>query len=277
MKNILVPVIEHDLLPSVLETARLIAQRFGSTIEGFALQPVLAEYVPVDMVGGMTWMRDAESDEAVLASAQAAFTRFLDGHGLPREASGGGAHYRWRRDAPPGDGFLGQHGRIFNATVVGRPGSGENMPRMGTLEAALFESGRPIVIAPPSVPASVGSRIVVAWNRSSETARAVAFATPFLRGAEEITVLDVEGAGVPGPSAEALAEALSREGIPARGRTIKPDKRVAGEIFLSEAAALGCDLLIKGAYTQSRLRQMIFGGVTSHILANATMPVLMAH
>jgi nucleotide-binding universal stress UspA family protein len=46
---------------------------------------------------------------------------------------------------------------------------------------------------------------------------------------------------------------------------------------LAEAKAFGCDLLIKGAYTQSRLRQMIFGGVTSHVLAHADMPVLLAH
>jgi nucleotide-binding universal stress UspA family protein len=50
-----------------------------------------------------------------------------------------------------------------------------------------------------------------------------------------------------------------------------------GEITLEQAASLGCDLVIKSAYTQSRLRQMIFGGATRHILANATLPVLMAH
>jgi nucleotide-binding universal stress UspA family protein len=51
----------------------------------------------------------------------------------------------------------------------------------------------------------------------------------------------------------------------------------AGEAIVSTAVALGCDLLIKGAYTQSRLRQFIFGGATSHILSNTTVPVLMAH
>ena len=54
-------------------------------------------------------------------------------------------------------------------------------------------------------------------------------------------------------------------------------RRAPGETFLTEAQAFGCDLLIKGAYTQSRLRQMIFGGPTSHILSHATVPVLMAH
>jgi nucleotide-binding universal stress UspA family protein len=284
MKNLLVPVLEHDLLPSVLRTALLTAQRFGSTVEGFCLQPALAEYVPVDMVGGMTWMRDAEGDEGAAAHAAAAFTRYFEEAGAAREEAGqgpgqgaSGPRFRWRHDAPPGDGFLGQHARLFNATVVGRPGSGESMPRMATLEAALFESGRPILIAPPTPPDSLGRRILVAWNRSTETARAVALAASFLREAEEVIVLDVEGAGVPGPSAEALAAALAGEGVAARGLTMAPGKRAPGEIFITEAQALGCDLVIKGAYTQSRLRQMIFGGVTSHILANATTAVFMAH
>ena len=59
--------------------------------------------------------------------------------------------------------------------------------------------------------------------------------------------------------------------------TVAPEGRSTGEVILANAASLGCDLLIKGAYTQSRLRQMIFGGATRHILANATLPVLMAH
>ena len=54
-------------------------------------------------------------------------------------------------------------------------------------------------------------------------------------------------------------------------------KRNAGETILAKAEELGCDLVVKGAYTQSRLRQMIFGGTTRHILANAKLPVLMAH
>ena len=56
-----------------------------------------------------------------------------------------------------------------------------------------------------------------------------------------------------------------------------PDGKSTGQTILATAAALGCDLLVKGAYTQSRLRQMIFGGATSHILTSAELPVFMAH
>ena len=87
----------------------------------------------------------------------------------------------------------------------------------------------------------------------------------------------VEGGTVPGPSGEEAAQHLRRNGIKADALTVKPRTRSPGEIVLEHAASLGCDLLVKCAYTQSRLRQMIFGGATRHILANATLPVLMAH
>jgi nucleotide-binding universal stress UspA family protein len=66
-------------------------------------------------------------------------------------------------------------------------------------------------------------------------------------------------------------------GIKAAAITVSPGTRSTGEAILDRAKSLGCDLVVKGAYTQSRLRQMIFGGATRHILANATLPVLMAH
>jgi nucleotide-binding universal stress UspA family protein len=73
-----------------------------------------------------------------------------------------------------------------------------------------------------------------------------------------------------------LAESLARHGINVEAVT-KPNARSPGEAVLDQSGKLGCDLLIKGAYTQSRLRQMIFGGATAHILARATIPVLMAN
>jgi nucleotide-binding universal stress UspA family protein len=89
--------------------------------------------------------------------------------------------------------------------------------------------------------------------------------------------LTVEGATTPGPSGEEAALHLRRNGIKSTALTVNPGARPPGEVILSHAASLGCDLLVKGAYTQSRLRQIIFGGTTRHILANATLPVLMAH
>ncbi len=148
---------------------------------------------------------------------------------------------------------------------------------MVTLESALFDSGRPVLIAPPASPRSLGRNVLIAWNRSTEQARTTAFAMPLLRGAEKVTICTVEGGTVAGPSGEQLARSLQMNGIAAETITLPAGKRNAGEVILAKAEELGCDLVVKGAYTQSRLRQMIFGGATRHILAKATVPVLMAH
>ena len=148
---------------------------------------------------------------------------------------------------------------------------------MPPLETALFDSGRPVLVVPKSAPQTLARNVLVAWNRSTQQARTNIFALPLLRLAEQVTVLMVEGGTVQGPSAEEAARHLRRNGIKATALTVKRGQRTPGEIILDHAASLGCDLLVKTAYTQSRLRQMIFGGATRHILANATLPVLMAH
>jgi nucleotide-binding universal stress UspA family protein len=148
---------------------------------------------------------------------------------------------------------------------------------MVTLEAALFESGRPILVAPPTPPPTLGETIVIAWNGSTETTRAIAFSAPLLRRAKRVIVTSAESGLVPGPTGEQVARYLRNCGIDAEIMNVPGSGRSAGEAFLANAKSVGCDLLVKGAYTQSRLRQMIFGGATSHILSAATLPVLMAH
>ena len=274
MKTILVPTEPHDVMTSVLETALLVQARFGSYLEGFSLRPAVPDYVPIDMVSGLAWHVDEKADEETRREAHALFSAFMAGKGAPD--SGEGARWGWHAKAPAGDAFLASHARVFDLVVLGRPVSGKAQPSMASLEAVLFESGRPLLIAPPRPPATLGETIVIAWNRSTETARTVAFAMPFLRAAGRVVVLEMEGWGVPGPSGDQLAASLGRNGIAAETVRV-PRRRGDGEVLLEETARLGGDLLVKGADTQSRLRQMIFGGATAHILAAATLPVLMAN
>jgi nucleotide-binding universal stress UspA family protein len=138
---------------------------------------------------------------------------------------------------------------------------------MSTLEAALFESGRPILIAPPSPQPQIGTNVLITWNCSTEQARATAFAIPVLgRGTRVVVLTVVGGAGVPGPTGEQLCRYLQLNEVPTKPLTVSLEGRLTDEVILAHAKALGCDLLIKGAYTQSRLRQIIFGGTTRYIL-----------
>jgi nucleotide-binding universal stress UspA family protein len=143
---------------------------------------------------------------------------------------------------------------------------------------ALFESGRPLLLCPPSPPGHIGTNVLIAWNGSTEQARAIALAMPLLERAERVIVLTVTGGtGVPGPSAEQMIKYLQRNEVPAEPLTVALDGKNTGEAILAAAQTSACDLLIKGAFTQSRLRQMIFGGATQHVMAAATLPVLLAH
>jgi nucleotide-binding universal stress UspA family protein len=141
----------------------------------------------------------------------------------------------------------------------------------------LFESGRPVLVAPPRPPIEIGRSIVIAWNGSTETARAIAFAMPLLLRAERVTVLTVTGGTVPGPAGDRIARSLRFNGVLAQAVHVEPEGRSTGEAILVHAERLGADLLVKGAYTQSRLRQMIFGGATRYLLDHVTLPMLMAH
>jgi nucleotide-binding universal stress UspA family protein len=101
---------------------------------------------------------------------------------------------------------------------------------------------------------------------------------PLLHLADRVTVLTVVGGqDVPGPSADDILRQLQRNGIAATPVRVKLGDRGTGEAVLDAAKAEGCDLLVKGAFTRNRLRQMIFGGATSHIMEHADLPVLMAH
>ena len=151
--------------------------------------------------------------------------------------------------------------------------------RLGDRARSRFDAcvaGRAMVAGSLAEPAD-GVAIVIAWNNSTETARTVAFAMPLLARASSVTIVAVRGWGVPGPSADELCRHLVRNGIAATARTIEPDHRSPGEVVLDECAAAGADLLVKGAYTQSRLRQLIFGGATRHIMMHAKIPVILAH
>jgi nucleotide-binding universal stress UspA family protein len=279
MKTILVPTESHGAMRAALTTALMLARRFDSYIEGFALRFRINEFIAVDMAGAipLETLREESVDEA--RRARALFEAFMHESGVPAaDRSTGALSFGWRDDAPEGEGFVGTHGRVFDVIVMSRAEAATNGLHDRAIESGLFDSGRPVLIAQPQPPPQIATNVLVHWNCSTEQARTTALAMPILRSAERVTVLHVEGgAAVAGPGAGELVRYLQRNGIAAQLKTVGLEGRATGEVILAVASSLGCDLLVKGAYTQSRLRQMIFGGATRHILAHAKLPVLMAN
>lgn len=272
MKAILVPLSDTSGMPSMVRCAARVAGQFGSFVEGAYIRAEPSVILASDDTGATTpaLIESFEREDAARADRlQQSFVAACAADGVSDQASvseiggvGGG---------------LGGYGRLFDLIVVGRPGREADSPPMTTLETALFDTGRALLIAPPTAPDSIGRNAVIAWNGSSETARTIALSMPLLLKAEKVTVVTVDTGVVTGPDGGGVVDYLARHGIKADRDDVEAGSRGAGEAMLDEAYKVGGDLLVKGGYTRSRLRQTIFGGPTSHILANAEIPVIMAH
>ena len=283
MKNLLAVIGDGNAGP-VLDTALMAAQRFDSHIVG--LHSLTTEYAVV-FGGEMGFSISSEVDQTLEREgherrdqARRLFRDFMNAKGIPIEPvppGYNGATASWREEDGRQNAVVGMIGRVFDLIVVEQPEKLASIAE-ATLEDALFESGRPVLMVPKRSLATIGEVVAIAWNGSTETAVTVAMAMPFLKQARKIVVVSVgpQHMPEPGPEGEELARTLERHGMDVTLRTAYGRQKAQGESFLKEAMAAGADLLLKGAYTQSRIRQMIFGGGTRHIIMEAQLPVLMA-
>jgi nucleotide-binding universal stress UspA family protein len=283
MKNVLAVVGDGNAAP-VLETAMMAAQRFNSHIVG--LHSLTTEYAVV-FGGEMGFSISSEVDRTLeregherREQARRLFRDFMNAKGVPigSMAPGhNGPSASWREEDGRQNAVVGMIGRVYDLIVVEQPEKLASIAE-ATLEDALFESGRPVLMVPKRSPPTLGEVVAIAWNGSTETAVTVAMGMPFLKQAKRVVVVSVgpQHMPEPGPEGEELASALERHGMEVSLRTAYGRQKAQGESFLKEAMEAGADLLLKGAYTQSRIRQMIFGGGTRHIIMEARIPVLMA-
>ena len=148
------------------------------------------------------------------------------------------------------------------------------------VESFLFESGRPVLMVPymRTAPMSI-RRVLIAWNGSKEAARATFDALPFLMAADAVEVLSVdpsENANQAAISGADLTATLIRHGVKATlSKTVSAEKS-ASQVIETRLVDDSVDLLVMGAYTHSRLWQMIFGGTTKAVLKSMTALTLLS-
>jgi nucleotide-binding universal stress UspA family protein len=283
MKNLLAVIGDGNAGP-VLEAAFSVARQFNSHIVG--LHSLTTEYAVV-FGGEMGFSISSEVDRTLEREgherrdeARRLFRDFMSARGVPVGApvpGEGGPSASWREEDGRQNAIVGMSGRVFDLIVVAQPEKLASIAE-ATLEDALFESGRPVLMVPSSGAARLGETVAVAWNGSTETAMTVALGMPFLKLARHVVVIAVgpQHMPEPGPTGEELARNLELHGLEVSLRPAFGRQKAMGESFLKEAMAAGADLMLKGAYTQSRIRQMIFGGATRHIIMESKIPVLMA-
>ena len=283
MKNLLAVIGDGSAGP-VLETALKVARRFNRHV--VELHSLTTEYAVV-FGGEMGFSISSEVDRTLEREghdrrdqARRLFREFMTKEDVPLgpvPPGHNGPSASWREEDGRQNAVVGMIGRVYDLILVEQPEKLASIAE-ATLEDALFESGRPVMMVPKVSPAAMGDVVAVAWNGSTETAMTVALGMPFLTHAKEVVVVAVGAQHMPepGPAGDELARTLERHGLKVSLRTAYGRQKPQGESFLQEAMAAGADLMLKGAYTQSRIRQMIFGGATRHIIMEAKIPVVMS-
>jgi nucleotide-binding universal stress UspA family protein len=171
-------------------------------------------------------------------------------------------------------------GRCSDILVLGRPGADPENVAPATVEAALYECARAVVIAPPDAGSGGFGSVVVAWNGSFQAARALEYALPFMLKASKVTLLIV-GSKPDDVGASYLARNLSRHGINATIDAIDPGAvsgRARGRALLGYTHDKSADLLVMGAYGRGQVLSFLgLGGATGKVISSCRVPLLMAH
>ena len=284
IRKLLLPLIGTAAGESAISTALIVARQWNAHIQALHVRtdsrdvaPLAGEGLSGAMIQEMMQATEKESGERSSA-VRAMFERAIDAAGIRIE------HPAAKSDHPTAlfsetvgreEDVVAQQARLADMTIVPHPESGDEVSSSDALHAVLFDSGRPVLIAPHDAPASVGTRVAVAWNGTGEGSAAVQAALPWLRDAHAVRILSAAEYQRNGPPARDLAAYLALHGVVAELATFRPVDRDVGAGMLAAAREFGADLLTMGAYSHSRLRQLILGGVTRHVLENATLPVLM--
>ncbi len=284
IRSILVVLEGLDREASVLATALQAARAFDAHLEVLHVRADPNEVFsfisePMSESAVELVVSAAEKGSAELATkARGQFDAFCQANGvtISRTApAGGGAFAIWHEETGMQGAVAAHRGRLADLTVVARPTADTPAPVM--LEAALLQTGKPVLVAPAEAPRTLGANVVIAWNGSAQASRAVAAAMPFLEAADKVTVLTAEEDGQFIANAADLTGYLAWHGITASSGAVNTGSTPIGEAILGEANRAGADLLVMGGYGHSRVREVVLGGVTYHVLEHAGVPVLMAH
>ncbi|HEU5274467.1 MAG TPA: universal stress protein [Xanthobacteraceae bacterium] len=260
-----------------VDYAASVAVACGAHLAGvaFVLDPFVAlgmgvgDITPPDWIDEQREQAQAAADAAIAAFEEAARRNALSAESRRLDASLAGAPT-----------IFGEIARRFDLAIV-RQAQADRTPLEDLIvEAALFESGRPVLIVPyvQKEPLNL-DRVMVCWDGSRTAARAVGDAMPLLTRAKAVEVVTVLGdAGKSDEIAGAdIAEHLARHDLNVEIKRIPSIDGDVADAILSHAADMGSELLVMGGYGHSRLREFILGGVTRGVLKTMTVPTFMSH
>lgn len=278
LKYILCPVTGGAEDGPALRAALLLGRRFEAHVRALFVRASITEAIPYlgdGLTGGVIEslvQSAAKASDESLAAAKAHVDAAL-------AASGMAAISLSVRVA---EGILEDEvaaaSRLADLVIYARDPADSSFPDRSLAESTLLGARRPILIVPPGEPATIGAHIAILWDGGTSAAAAFIAALPLIKRADTVEVLTMTSDEEAGPALlDDLNDALTIRGLSATMRAIDPQSSASGAHLLGMATETGADLIVMGGYGHSRLRQLVFGGVTRHMLRNVTVPVLMAH
>ncbi len=294
IRTILVLLDGADGSRSAMETAFAVGRELGAHVDALHVRadpkdvvPLLGEGMSGAMIEEMFDLAEKEAADRS-AKARAAFDEYCAKNSIALESKPGesergqGGTSRltaaWVEKTGREDEIAARNGRLADLIVIAQSASDADVSSVLTMNAVLFESGRPVLMVPAGTTSPVGRKAAIAWNGSAQASRAIGASVTLLARAGEVAILSAEGDTTSAATAPELVTYLAWHGIGARVQAFTPTSgRQVGEAVLRECADSGAGLLVMGAYTHSRMRQLILGGVTRNVLAEAKIPVLLAH
>lgn len=284
IKTILLPVGEEDRDDALLDVALAVARRFEAHLDVLHVEPDEDSLLPYATIGLSASMRESVRTAAhqqrmeATKSLQQIVDKACVRNGISMARRGeypGRVTADWLVETGKSTEIIAQLGRLSDLIIVPRPKRATPPPK--SVDAALRETGRPVLILPPGPLDSIGDRIAIGWNGSKEAAQAVAAARPALREAESVSVLTTEKRQSRRPNADDLLVYLACHEISASVHIMDTRSRDVPEALLENARDLDADLLVLGGYSRPRLREVVMGGVTGELLSTSDIPLLMVH
>ena len=275
MRNILLPFEYIETIPHLVDCAVSLAKKYNSSVSGVAIHQRIDSFIAQE--GSIVFdslHHDENKEEAIKYKEM-----FMDHINTLKKSDSdlSDLKYKWLSEELENQKYLGDLSRVYNVVIISRPYQELQSASLSSIQTILFDGGRPVMLIPMNKQIDIGKEVVISWNCTTESSRAVFAALPILKKANNVTILTVEKVITDGPSGEQVSELLASHGIDAKPVTISGDEKKIGDAILDFSKSVDADLIVKGAYTQSRLREIIFGGATRHLMLHSEIPIYLVN
>ena len=275
MRNILLPFEYIETIPHLVDCAVSLAKKYNSSVSGVAIHQRIDSFIAQEGSIVFDSLHHDENKEEAIKYKE----KFIDHINTLKKSDSdlSDLKYKWLSEELENQKYLGDLSRVYNVVIISRPYQELQSASLSSIQTILFDGGRPVMLIPMNKQIDIGKEVVISWNCTTESSRAVFAALPILKKANNVTILTVEKVITDGPSGEQVSELLASHGIDAKPVTISGDEKKIGDAILDFSKSIDADLIVKGAYSQSRLREIIFGGATRHLMLHSEIPIYLVN